>query len=205
MAAEGGKGPRLDRREALLLALTGAGSLAAGLAFRPYSAATAAPLRPPGALPEADFLASCIRCFQCGAVCPNRCLAFEGIGAGLARAYTPAILPRDKACILCMKCTQVCPTDALTPIPNEPEAILANVKMGVAKINEDLCFSFNGRMCGVCYYACPFPDKALRLMTFARPEIIEDACVGCGSCERACIHLPQAIITVPKQVQASER
>jgi NAD-dependent dihydropyrimidine dehydrogenase PreA subunit len=64
-------------------------------------------------------------------------------------------------------------------------------------VNEHLCYSFNDRVCGVCYYACPFPNKALRLGLGARPEIIEEACVGCGNCERACIHLPQAVRITP--------
>ena len=56
------------------------------------------------------------------------------------------------------------------------------------------------RTCGVCYYACPLPDRALKLKAGARPVVDADECVGCGSCERACIHLPQAIRITPRQV-----
>ena len=90
-----------------------------------------------------------------------------------------------------------CPTNALTPIASTPEAILANVRMGVAYVTKDLCYSHNGRICGVCYYACPFPDQALKLGEYAKPEVDEEVCVGCGNCERACIHLPQAIRVTP--------
>ncbi|MFQ5763326.1 MAG: 4Fe-4S dicluster domain-containing protein [Rhodospirillales bacterium] len=189
----------LSRRQALALALTAVGSVTAGFFLRGPGAAEAAPLRPPGALAERDFLAACIRCLQCSSVCPNQCIQFEGLGSGVVRAYAPLIRPREQACVLCMKCTQACPTDALTPITDNPDAILASVRMGLAKVSEDLCYSYNGRMCGVCYYACPFPDKALRLKTYARPVVVKDACVGCGSCERACIHLPQAIRIAPKR------
>ncbi|MEE8535195.1 MAG: 4Fe-4S dicluster domain-containing protein [Kiloniellales bacterium] len=200
MAVEnGGKGPDLKRREALALALTAVGSLAAGFALRGTSTASAASLRPPGALPERDFLAACIRCFQCGSVCPNQCIQFRGLSDGPAQAYTPYIAPRAQACILCMKCTQACPTDALTPISNDLESIATQVRMGTAHVNEDLCYSYNDRICGVCYYACPFPDTALRLKTGARPVVDETACVGCGNCERACIHLPQAIRVTARQ------
>ncbi len=48
----------------------------------------------------------------------------------------------------------------------------------------------------MCYYACPFPDKALRLKGNAQPVIDPKQCVGCGNCERACIHLPQAVRVV---------
>ena len=200
MAAENsGKGPDLKRRQALALALTAVGSLAVGFVLRGAPAASAAPLRPPGALPERDFIAACIRCFQCGSVCPNQCIQFRGLPDGPAQAYTPYIAPRAQACILCMKCTQACPTDALTPISDDMENIATQVRMGTAHVNEDLCYSYNDRICGVCYYACPFPDTALSLKAGARPVVDEGACVGCGSCERACIHLPQAIRITARQ------
>ncbi len=202
MAKADKEGGGIGRREALALALTVAGSLAAGYVMRGPARASAAPLRPPGALPEHDFLAACIRCFQCGSVCPNQCIRFAGSSGGAAGAYAPYIRPREQACILCMKCTQACPTDALTPIAADSGSITAAVKMGVAWVNEDLCYSYNGRPCGVCYYACPFPDKALKLALYAKPEVDEDACVGCGNCERACIHIPQAIRVTPAGAMA---
>lgn len=183
----------LTRRDALALGLTAVGSLAAGFVLRGEDGAEAAVLRPPGAIAEQDFAAACIRCFQCGSVCPNQCIQFRSLGDGPAQAFTPYILPREQACILCMRCTQACPTDALTPIPDDPDRIAAEVRMGVAVVDEDLCYSYAGRTCGVCYYACPFPDTALRLQNYAQPVIDADACVGCGNCERACIHLPQAV------------
>lgn len=197
MAAGGKGGSGFDRREALVLGLTAAGSFATGYALRGPAPASATPLRPPGALPEDAFLAACIRCFQCGSVCPNQCILFSGSAATPADIYAPYIRPREQACILCMKCTEACPTDALTPIPADPDSIAKQVKMGVAWVSEDLCYSYNGRPCGVCYYACPFPDGALKLTLYAKPVVDEDICVGCGNCERACIHLPQAIRVTP--------
>ncbi len=197
---EGGAKGGIDRRRALALALTAVGSVATGLFLRGAGRAEAAPLRPPGALDEADFLAACIRCFQCASVCPNQCIQFEGPEGGIGRAYAPFIRPREQACILCMKCTEACPTDALTPIANDIDSISQSVRMGTAKVNEDLCYSYANRACGVCYYACPLPDRALKLKAGARPVVDANECVGCGSCERACIHLPQAIRITPRQV-----
>ncbi len=197
MAHRGPGKSSVTRREALALGLTAVGSLAAGFALRGAGEAEAAVLRPPGALDEAAFAKACIRCFQCGSVCPNQCIQFRTLGDGPVQAFTPYIRPREQACILCMRCTEACPTDALTPIANDPERIAAEVRMGVAVVDEDLCYSYAGRTCGVCYYACPFPGTALRLKTYAQPVIDADACVGCGNCERACIHLPQAVRITP--------
>lgn len=187
----------MRRRDLLVLAAASFGAAVMGLAARIVPFATASVLRPPGALAGDDFLAACIRCFQCASVCPNQCIQFRSIDDGPLEAWTPFIEPREAACILCMKCTVACPTDALTEIAAEPDIIASEVKMGTAWVNEDLCYSFADRICGVCYYACPFPDSAIRLGEGARPYVDEDACVGCGNCERACIHLPQAIRVTP--------
>ena len=149
-------------------------------------------MRPPGALAEERFLGSCVRCFKCGNICPNSAIRFMGPEYGPAAMDTPYILPREQACMLCMKCTQVCPTDALQKIADDPREILARVRMGKAVVDENLCYSYNGRTCGVCYRACPYPDVALKVKLFEQPVVL-DKCVGCGLCERVCIHIPQAI------------
>ena len=49
----------------------------------------------------------------------------------------------------------------------------------------------------VCYRACPLPGKAMTISLLEQPTIHADKCVGCGLCEQACIHMPQAIRVVP--------
>ncbi|MEO2161382.1 MAG: 4Fe-4S dicluster domain-containing protein [bacterium] len=149
-------------------------------------------LRPPGAREEEDFLAACIRCGQCANVCPNKCISLAGLEDGLENLGTPKIVARARACILCMACTQVCPTGALAKLAPTEEGVAA-VDMGVAFVITDLCYSYAGRTCGACYHACPLPGKALKVGLFERPTIDADHCVGCGLCEQACIHMPQAI------------
>ncbi len=154
-------------------------------------------LRPPGALAEAEFAAACIRCGQCGEICPNRCIRYFGLENGFAARDTPYIVPREKGCILCMKCTQACPSGALRPLAHTAEAILANVRMGRAVVDRRLCLSWQGKSCGVCYRACPLQDVAIRVGMMEQPHV-NDHCVGCGLCERSCIQMPQAIRVIPE-------
>ncbi len=153
-------------------------------------------LRPPGSLAEDDFVGRCIRCGQCGEACPNRCIKFFGTENGFHSYGTPYITPREQACILCMKCSEVCPTGAISSIEREAETILDAVKMGKARVDESLCLSYQGKSCGVCYRACPLPDIAIKVGWMEQPHV-QDACVGCGLCERSCIQIPQAIRVIP--------
>ena len=153
-------------------------------------------LRPPGSLPEDEFISRCIRCGKCGETCPNRCIKYFDLENGLSSMDTPYIIPREQACILCMKCGDVCPTGAIQPVIREMEPILEKVKMGVARVDENLCLSFQGKTCGVCYRACPLADVAIRIGMLEQPHIL-NGCVGCGLCERSCIQIPQAIRIIP--------
>lgn len=154
-------------------------------------------LRPPGAQKESLFLQNCIACGQCANVCPNQCIDLYGIEAGLENLGTPRITARAQACILCMACTQVCPTDALEKLEPTKEGMRA-VQMGLAVLSEDLCYSFAGRTCGVCYRACPLPGEAMTLGLYEQPHVHAEHCIGCGLCEQACIKMPQAIRIIPR-------
>lgn len=187
------------KRRAFLL-----GAVAATLAVRvlPKSAKAAVPrevvhmrfLRPPGA--TANFLDTCIRCGQCGEVCPNQAISYFRLEDGLGAVDTPYVVPREQACILCMKCGEVCPSGALEKIPDEAAEIIQRVRMGRAVVDKTHCLSYQGRTCGVCYRACPLQDIAMRCGMLEQP-IVTELCVGCGLCERACIQMPQAVRILP--------
>lgn len=85
------------------------------------------------------------------------------------------------------------------PFGGDREGWKAGVNMGKAYVNEGMCFSFNGRTCGACYRACPLAGEAIRIGLFETPHVDRDVCVGCGLCEQACLHLPQAIRVVPRE------
>ena len=119
------------------------------------------------------------------------------------------IFPRRQACMLCqgvpgeeLLCTAACPSGALQVVRKTPEDILAKVRMGTARIDHNICYSWNGASCGVCARACPFEGRALKVGLFERPEIDPDFCVGCGLCERACIRYPQAALVEPRRAPA---
>lgn len=100
-------------------------------------------LRPPGALAEDEFLASCIKCGQCVQVCPVEAIKLadlvDGVGVG-----TPWIDPRRQACdFSCdgLQCVLACPTGALTHHINYPH----EAKMAVAKVTRlDSCLARRG-------------------------------------------------------------
>ena len=192
------KGRSGSTRRGFLVALgaTTVGGVLGGL-LRPAQAARVM-LRPPGALPDlGEFLGRCIGGRRCAQVCPNGCIDFLGVEAGLSQWGSPYIDPRNKNCILCMACTQACPTGALTPIGADTSEVASLVRMGTAEVDEHICLSFNGFTCGTCVRACPLEGVALRAGMYERPVVDPSRCVGCGACERACIQTPQAIRVRP--------
>jgi MauM/NapG family ferredoxin protein len=194
----------MDRREFIKNSIVVGGVLIGyGRWMRPLSnsaVAHAGLLRPPGALPEAEFLSRCIQCMRCVDTCPNNAILTYSSALNKPLQDTPVIKPRRQSCMLCnsvegdyLKCTSVCPTGALQKVHKDPETIQNKVSMGTAEIDQALCYSYNNWICGTCYRACPFPGKAMTLGMFEKPEVQPDVCVGCGACERACIRYPQAI------------
>lgn len=149
------------------------------------------PLRPPGAIPESDFLATCIRCGKCVQVCPYGAIRTAGIFDGPLMMGTPVVVARIKPCYLCMKCTAVCPSGALRRAVKKKD----EVRMGLARIDTRECLAWQGTLCRSCYDDCPIFGEALVMDKELRPVVDEKTCVGCGVCENVC-PLDRPAITV---------
>ena len=136
----------------------------------------------------------------------GRAVAIE---PGRGERGTPVLVPRRQACMLCngvpgdyLLCTEACPSGALRLTAKTEQAVREHVKMGTAEVDTNLCYSFNGASCGACVRACPLEGVALRAGLWERPIVDAAACVGCGLCERSCVHYPQAIRVRPSEERA---
>ena len=71
------------------------------------------PVRPPGSVPEEQFLQMCIRCGECFKACPNDVLQPLRFQQGLDGLWTPYVVADWAGCeSSCNACGQVCPTNA---------------------------------------------------------------------------------------------
>ncbi len=137
--------------------------------------------RPPGAVPESDFLELCDGCGRCIQACSQETGILKPDRAGAP------ILDFDGGhCTFCAKCVRSCPTGAL----ENAEAVEWREwafpwHMG---IDEGACLEFRGTTCRLCESACE--DGAIRfrpLPGFKTRAWIEEAeCTGCGECLARC-------------------
>ncbi|MDX5410214.1 MAG: 4Fe-4S dicluster domain-containing protein, partial [Thauera sp.] len=127
----------------------GAGLLALGVGMyaKQASALPATAIRPPGALPEAAFLAACVRCGLCVRDCPYNTLKLAELGDSVATG-TPYFEARRIPCEMCedIPCVVACPTGALDRALTDIE----QSRMGLAVlIDQENCLNFLGLRCDV--------------------------------------------------------
>ncbi|MBK5913655.1 ferredoxin-type protein NapG [Rhodocyclus purpureus] len=204
------KAPALPRRKFLgqvsgAACAAGLIALGVGLHARQARALPAVALRPPGALPEDDFLAACIRCGLCVRDCPYDTLRLADLGENVV-AGTPYFEARQIPCEMCtdIPCVKACPSGALDPALKD----IDRARMGLAVlIDHESCLNFLGLRCDVCYRVCPAIDRAITLEhrhnprsdrhAMLLPTVHSDACTGCGKCEKSCVLEVAAIKVLP--------
>ena len=185
----------------------GVGLLGLGIGLYSKSANAIHPLaiRPPGALPEEDFLAACTRCGICVRDCPYDILKLAEIGDEVPTG-TPYFTARTGPCEMCedIPCISDCPTGALDHSLTD----INKADMGVAVVvDQETCIAFLGLRCEVCFNVCPVRGKAITIETKHNkrsgrhamfiPVVHSEDCTGCGLCERACILEEAAIRVLP--------
>ncbi len=186
-------------------------------------------LRPPAALPEEDFLRTCIKCGLCVEACRNResnidketgkprpeTLKLAKADTDGVTIGTPYFVPRDVPCYMCddIPCVPACPTGALdeASVTNDKgELDFRKMDMGLAVVDSNSCIAFWGIQCDACYRACPLMDEAIRLEydrnprtgkhAFLKPVVDMNICTGCGLCEKACVTEKAAIFVLPREI-----
>ena len=173
------------------------------------------PLRPPGSVPEKEFLEMCIRCGECFKACPSKVLLPVGFKQGLEGLWTPEVDTNYSACdVSCNNCGQVCPTGAIRALPLVEKKV---TRIGLAIVNERTCLPYAGKdangaaatggaSCRLCVDECTAAGyNAMEFLKvrgivdeqgnrdeesgFDAPVVRHDLCVGCGLCQTRCHHI----------------
>ena len=203
----------VSRRGFVTAAALGAATAALTRIGLGRSTAAPKPLRPPGSVPESEFLDLCIRCGQCFKVCPGPVLYPAGLEFGLESLCTPVAFPEHAGCHQdCNFCTQVCPTGAIQPLDI---LVKRTTHMGLAKINTETCLPLrkdDREDCNLCYLECeqagyhaiemrdvPLEVNRAELESYGfseseidemsrieAPTVNPETCVGCGICTYRC-------------------
>ncbi len=156
-------------------------------------------IRPPGSLPEKDFLEVCQRCGLCMKVCPTNVINPTLAEAGMAGFWTPHLMMTQGYCeYTCTLCGGVCPTGAIRNV-TVAEKINQPIKIGSAYVVRGRCLPWSGNApCIVCQEVCPTSPKAIYLRKdvailadgkareLQLPYVNLKTCVGCGICENKC-------------------
>ncbi|HUX06614.1 MAG TPA: 4Fe-4S binding protein [Acidobacteriota bacterium] len=120
-------------------------------------------IRPPGSIPEEEFLQRCVRCGECMKVCLTNALHPATFEAGVEGLWTPVLVPRIGYCeYYCTLCGQVCPTGAIRHLDVRTKI---NTVIGTAFFDTNRCLPFAfGKTCIVCEEHCPTSPKAIYLV-----------------------------------------
>lgn len=153
-------------------------------------------VRPPGAVAEPRFLELCVRCSACADACVPGAIIRTGPHWGPALELTPSLIVEERACALCdgVPCAAACETGALVPLR------AAEIRLGLAAVDPQLCRNELGERCTDCGDACPVAGALTVPRRRGRPQVPQIdplLCTGCGQCVVACRAYPRALRVVP--------
>lgn len=156
-------------------------------------------IRPPGAIPEEEFLRTCIRCGECMKSCLTNTLQPCFWESGFSGLWTPKmdlrLAPCDQNCNVCGK---VCPTQAIRSLPLEERT---HARVGTAVLRKELCLVWaQNKLCLICDEICPYNAIVFRPVEgYRRPFVVASKCNGCGFCEQRCpVKGESAIVVIPE-------
>ncbi|MCE5264333.1 MAG: 4Fe-4S binding protein [Deltaproteobacteria bacterium] len=153
-------------------------------------------IRPPGALPEAEFLGTCVRCGECMKSCVTNTLQPALWESGFPGLWTPRLELRMAACEPnCNVCGRVCPTQAIRSLPLAEKT---HAKIGTAVLRKEMCLVWaQNKQCLICDEICPYNAIVFRTVDgYRRPFVIASRCNGCGYCEQRCPVVGESAIIV---------
>ncbi len=200
--------PHEERRSFLIAAgATAVGAASAALLLRGerrqrFDAADAAgslPVMPPGAQSLERFTSRCTACGLCVTACTGKVLRPAGISQyGLAGIGQPYLNFDHAMCEFhCNRCSNVCPTGALHSLTLPHKQL---TRIGVAKYLRANCVVYldPALACGACAEHCPTGALTMEETPdgYRLPFIVEELCIGCGSCYAACPQRPKCPIRI---------
>jgi polyferredoxin len=190
-------GTQVRRRHVLLAGLSGLAAVPLMRLGETGVRPNPALIRPPGARPEEEFTALCVRCGECMKVCLTNALQPTLLEAGIEGLWSPRLVPRIGYCEYnCTLCGQVCPTQAIRRLQVEEKK---KVVIGLAFFDTTRCLPYAFQTnCIVCEEHCPTPKKAIwfkevdvvthtgEKRRVKQPHVDIELCIGCGICENKC-------------------
>jgi MauM/NapG family ferredoxin protein len=194
------KGPDLGRRALLSGFVAGVSIPVLGrLDGKVYKVSDPRLIRPPGSLPEKDFLKLCQRCGLCMKICPTNVINPTLGEAGISGFWTPHLIMTQGYCEhTCTLCGSVCPTGAIEELTGRKK-VEEPIRIGSAYLDRGRCLPWSGNgPCIVCEEHCPTAPKAIKLeeesvqgvddnVTMVQLPFIDlSKCTGCGICENKC-------------------
>lgn len=197
----GGEYASMDlSRRGFLYSMTSGLALAFSARYSPFTSLQGKRqlIRPPGAIPEGEFLRTCIRCGECMKACLTNTLQPTHWDLGLTGLWTPRMELRFAPCEQnCNVCGQVCPTQAIRNLSLQEKN---HAKVGTAVLFKEKCLVWaQDKLCLICDEICPYNAIVFRTVEgYRRPVVIPSKCNGCGFCEQRCpVQGDSAIVVVP--------